>query len=349
MPDKNSLIQLIEEKLGIDYKGFIETIDNPAEYIGHRFLPVENTFDYNWFFDIFDNTTAMAKVMARAESETPIVGSAALKQVQGSIQGFGQKNKVDKNILNTIYNTSNEDLRSKKLKEILSAAGRHVRAAQMRREWLIWQPFTTGLVTIQEGEVKMIVDEKVPNGNKYDVGALTGDAWNGANPKPFSDYEMICDAYYLLNNFMPTHCIMRRAQVNQMLRSAEVKGLFTNNVTPSRVTLSVLNEYLNEQGLPQIEIYDAFARLEDVTGRPTSKQYFIPDGRICFLREAEQGLEDRIGNMLMGPVEENNFKPGIYVDMYEEKDPHLFWHYMKAEMWPAIFNPEQIAYAQVTS
>jgi len=33
--------------------------------------------------------------------------------------------------------------------------------------------------------------------------------------------------------------------------------------------------------------------------------------------------------------------------MYEELDPMRYWHFMKAEMWPAVYNPEYILFMDV--
>ena len=43
---KSTLIETIENEFGIDYIGFLQEIDEPANYMGSRFLPAKNAVSY---------------------------------------------------------------------------------------------------------------------------------------------------------------------------------------------------------------------------------------------------------------------------------------------------------------
>ena len=344
---KSALVEAIEKEFGIDYLGFLEEIDEPSSYIGNRFLPTKNEYDYDWVYHIFDNTVAMAKLVARGDGEAPIIGGPAVKKVAGSVAPFGQKFEVNKAILNKIFNPRNDNELKANLRQILDESARNVRAAQARREWLRFQVLARGGITINDSEGKemIAVDFGVPAGHKIDSSALTGDPWNGSVPKPLSDLIEACETYYSTNDEMPDVILMRRAQVKQIIGSGEVAGEFSDNAT--RIPLSVVNDYLVELGYPEIEVYDEFVRTEDSSGRPTISEYLIPAGRILFIkRAAGQEIEDT-GRLVMGPVAENNFRPGIFTAIYEESDPKKYWHFMKTEMWPAVYNPEYILFMDV--
>lgn len=345
---KNQLIETIEDEFGINYAGFIKEIDSPEEYIGSNFLPLTNEFDYDWVYHIFDNTTAMAKLITRGDGEAPIVGGPAVKKVAGSVAPFGQKFEVNKNVLNKIFNPRNDNELKSNLRQILDESARNVRAAQARREWLIWQVLAKGAIefTDSDSNTELNIDFGVPTAHKLGTGDLEGDAWNGVDPLPLSDILMLCETYYDTNDEMPDGIYMRRAQLRQITGSSEVAGEFSDNVT--RISLSQINDYLVELGYPQIYSFDGYVRTEDAdTGRAGSKYYLIPAGRVVLVKNATgQSVED-VGRLIMGPVGENNFQPGIFTTIYEETDPLKYWHFMKTEMWPAVYNPEYILYCDV--
>src|SRR6056297_4256144 len=163
--NKNQLIDTIETKLGIDYLGFLEEIGDPEEYIGSRYLPAKNEHDYDWVYHIFDNTVAMAKMMARGDAETPIVGGPAVKKVAGSVAPFGQKFEVNKSILNKIFNPRNDNELKSNLRRILDESARNVRAAQARREWLRFQVLAKGSITFndEDDNEMLAIDFGVPS------------------------------------------------------------------------------------------------------------------------------------------------------------------------------------------
>lgn len=346
--NKNTLIEFVEDTFGIDYLGFIEEIDEPQNYLGNSFLPTKNEYDYDWVYHIFDNTVAMAKIMARGDSEAPIIGGPAVKKVAGSVAPFGQKFEVNKAILNKIFNPRNDSELKANLRQILDESARNVRSAQARREWLRWQVLTAGAITIQDKDDNDIisVDFGVPASHKWDNTDLGGDEWDDTTPKPLSDLIGMCEAYYDTNDEMPTDIIMRRAQLKQVIGSAEVAGEFSDNAT--RVSLSMVNDYLASLGYPEISTYDEYVYTEDAdTGRPGTSSYLIPEGIVVLAKRAEgQEIKDT-GRLVMGPVSENNFQPGIFTTIYEQTDPLKYFHFMKSEMWPAVYNPDYIFYADV--
>lgn len=346
---KNKIVETIENEFGIDYTGFLQEIDEPETYIGSRFMPVVEEYDYDWVYHIFDNTTAMAKLVSRADGEAPIVGGPAVKKVAGSVVPFGQKFEVNKSLLNKIFNPRNDNELKSNLRQILDESARNVRSAQARREWLRWQVLAKGSITINNADSDEVlsIDFGVPADHKIASGDLEGDAWDGSTPKPLSDIIAACDTYYTTNNVMPSNILMRRAQVKQLTSSGEVAGEFSDNAT--RISLNMVNDYLASLGYPEISTYDVYVKNEDSDGRPTISEYLIPAGKVVLVQEATgQQVEDP-GRLVMGPVAENSFNPGIFTTIYEENDPKKYWHFMKTEMWPAVYNPEKILFMEVTS
>lgn len=341
--DKNKLVDRIEDHLGIEFLGFIEEVDDPTTYIGNRFLPIRDIYDYDWKESIVDNTVAAAKIMARGDAEAPIVGGPALKEAVGSVIGWGQKFQVNKKVLHKIFNPRNDNELKQNLRRILDESARNVRAAQARREWLRWQFLANGEIEISSIGLK--VDMGVPSDLKFDASSDEVEArWSAdSTAKPIDDIVDVAEEYYSENDEMPDKVVMRRAELIKLLQADDTKD------TKGLHSLAEVNEYLEGLGMdyPTIETYDEFVRLEDNKGRPTTKDYLIPDNRVVFLKEATGQETLDIGRLMMGPVAENNFQPGIYTTIYEETDPLKYWHFMAAEMWPAQFNPTLIAWIDV--
>lgn len=357
--DKNQLIELVEKTFGIDFVGFTAEIDDPTKYIGSRFLPNKDIYDYDWKETLIDNTVAMAKPLARGEAEAPLIGGPALKEAMGSIIGWGQKFQVNKKVLNKIFNPRNDSELKAMLRRILDEAARNVRAAQQRREWLRWGYLAKDEIIVTEIGLKVALG--IPKGNKYTVGSSAvagfsvkprGQAivsWDtAASAKPIDDIVNLCEEYYTINNEMPDAVIMRRSQLLQLLNTVDTKD---DDSGKGLKSLADVNNYLASLGMsyPQIETYDEFVRLEDKNGRPTLTEDLIPERRIVLLKEASSSETEDIGRLMMGPVAENNFQPGIYTTIYEETDPLKYWHFMATEMWPGQYHPEKVMFADVVS
>jgi len=346
---KNQLIKEIEDRLGIDYKGFLEEIDD-ANFIGQRFLPVENVYDYDWVADIFDNTHAVAKMKARGDAEAPIIGGPAVKKVSGSIVPFGQKFQVNKSVLNKIFNPRNDNELKSNLRRILDESARNVRAAIARREWLTWRFLADGVIKISEGDIELEVDMGIPEANKlaHATASEIAQAWDHESAEPIEDLIRLCERYFTINDQMPDTILMRRSTLLKLLNATDTKH---DDDGKGLKSLAEVNAYLGRLGMnyPSISTYDEFVRFEDSMGRPTTIYHLIPQDRVVFLKNAGGGsaLDLDIGRFLMGPVAENGFQPGVFVDIMEETDPAKYWHYMSCEMWPAGYNPEYIMYADV--
>ena len=343
--DKNKLIEVIEDGLGIELLDFLIEVDDPTTYIGPRFLPNRDIFDYDWKESVIDNSVALAKPLARGDAEAPLISGPATREAIGSVIGWGQKFQVNKKVLNKIFNPRNDNELKASLRQVLDESARNIRAAQMRREWLRWQFLAKGEIAIPE--INLTIDMGVPGDNKIShTSALVTEEWDTtASATPIDDIVRMCEEYYTVNDEMPSAIVMRRAQVMQLLAADDTKdekGLHS---------LAEVNAYLAGLGMgyPQIETYDEFVRLEDAQGRPTTKEYLIPAKRICLLKEATAAEMADIGRLMMGPVAENNFTPGVYATIYEETDPMKYWHFMATEMWPAQFNPGKVFFCDVVS
>lgn len=155
-----------------------------------------------------------------------------------------------------------------------------VLGAHTRFNYMVFQGMSTGKIVIDannnpDGGVLYTLDLRVPTANKkyagYDNGVSA--AWTDPTATPLTDLKDWVE--YCEDNFLPTD-IMRMTKSLYRTFSThpnvikDVRAYFANtNLTGGEVAMSQLRAYMNELGIPPIEIVDSKSGVE-IDGQVTA-------------------------------------------------------------------------------
>lgn len=230
---------------------------------------------------------------------------------------------------------------------LLSDVERQVRKLAARVELARGELLATGKLVLNENKLKSTVDFGRDPGNAVNVGT----AWsNLASATVLTDLDTAVQDYSDKNGQAPGAILTSRKYRGYMRRNAEIRGLLaTGNQTPSVVSVSALDDFLDSEDLPPVITYDAKYTVEGVTKR------VIPENLAILLPPpGDPGNPDGtdLGATMWGTTAyalQPEFaltgnEPGMVAGSYFENDPPSLWTLVAAIVLPGLANPN-LSYA----
>ncbi|WCK53843.1 major capsid protein [Aneurinibacillus sp. Ricciae_BoGa-3] len=217
---------------------------------------------------------------------------------------------------------------------------------ETRLEWLTWQAVINGTLNIDDNGVQYAVDYKIPDSNKKDISAVTGQKWSDTkNSDPIADIN----DWILL--YRGTGAKPRKAYFN-----ASVAKLLSTNAN-FRELLKRYNVQLTglsnvAEGLKilipnlEFEMYD-----EGYLDESKNFQLFIPDNQFIIIGDYPgEKMMDFVSTITLHNGGVGNPQPGKFALIEDksqaEKNPHLD---LTVGIYglPRMFHPNWIVTAKV--
>lgn len=319
---------------------FTETIQEvPVDenYIGGRFLPRTETYDLSWNETVLERQADMADIVDSG-AELPLTDRDPVRRVSGEIADIGQSYIVTKKELKALM-SSNDGERRIAEAQLLQKARRVRGNIDARIEWMTWQALGKGQLIYNKNGVLLSVDFGVPDSNKKTAATK----WDDTDPDIIGNYESWVQDYVDLNGVIPDVFVTSLKAIRTVLKDTAVVEAVTGNTTSQRITLPMLNEWLQGLELPPMEAFDAKVTYRDVqNGGTRVTQRLLPEYRGVFLVEG-----GKIGNQLIGPTVENNMEPGIFAHTFTMQRPKREVVEVVAASFPRIDYPDLIMYADI--
>ncbi|MBC2189200.1 major capsid protein [Listeria booriae] len=306
---------------------------------GDRFLPNENTFSTNFAYDIVKQTRHLAAMIGYG-AEPPVMDRDAVASKMGELAKFGIKYIVTEEELLALNQSRSDSEHSELVDKLQTKAIDISTAINERIEIMKLQALAQGKIEYNKNNVKVAFDYQVPSDHKI---ALTGtNAWTDTSADALGDL-IAWAAKYEETNGRSADLIAMPREVFAMLTKNEsiIAEARPNNAVAKRVSQEEVNAVLSGYSLPPIEIIkNRKATVRNMyTGEDEVIEYF-PQNRVVFLAEG-------VGNFLFGPTVENDFKPGVFVDAYDDKEPIRSILRGVAAGFPIIEDPKLILFADV--
>lgn len=317
----------------------INEVPVPTNYIGSRFLPIDNTYDIDFHETVLTRQADMADIVDRG-AELPLTDGDPMRRVSGEITDIGQSHIVTKKELAALSDKGNDGKRKIAEKQLLNKAARIKNNIDARIEWLRWQALGTGQLAYNKGGIILGVDFGVPAGNK--VAPLT--KWDQAAATILADYQKWVLDYVTLNGEAPDVFVTSLTTIYTVLSNAAViAAIKGDNATKTLLTMDELNNFLRGRKLPPMEAFDATVQYRDVdNGGVRVSQRLLSEKVGVFLKEG-----GAIGSQLLGPTVENNMEPGIFGRTFQLERPYRQVIETVAASFPKVLEPNLIKIATI--
>lgn len=317
-----------------------ETVQTKEPTVADQFLPDEDTQSTEFAYDILKKSKYIA-AMIGVGSEPPVVDRNAVASMHGELAKLGLKDVITEEEL-LVMNDARSDGEKQAMTDQLYLKGFDlVDAIQRRVDVTKMEVLTKGTFNYDQNGVKVNVDFLIPDENKITL--PEEDDWSNPERDVIGDLMEWIRAFEDANGGVTPGVILMPQEIHRLLFTnqtivTEARGA---NSGTNRVTLDQLNDVFERYNLPPIEVIkERKVTVKNVyTGENEVIEYF-PANRIVMLSEG-------IGSYLYGPTLENDFEPGISLELTEKRSPNQVILQAVAAGFPKVERPERIFHADV--
>lgn len=316
-------------------EAYVEQLDTT---VADKFMPNADTFSTDFAYDVIKSSENIAPMIAFG-AEPPVMDRDAVGKQIGSLTKFGIKYIATEEELLQLNNSRTDaehtELISRLQKKAVDVAESIQKAIQMFK----YQALSTGQLNYDKNGVKVALDYGIPESNKV---ALTGTAkWGASAAKPLENLIAWTESYEKVNGKSPDAILMSREAYSKLAQDAAIIAHVTTATGVSRISNAQLDSVLNDFDIAPITVIKnrKVANKDIYTGTIEEIEVF-PENRVVLVSEGA-------AEFLLGPTVENDFKPGIYVDSYDNKEPIQSVLRGVAAGIPTIKQPSALFYADV--
>lgn len=310
----------------------IREVPVTTNFIGSRFLPIENTYDIDFNESVLTRQADMADIVDSG-AELPLTDRDPMRRVHGEITDMGQSYIVTKKELAAMMDKGNKGKRELAVKQLMGKAAQVKSNIDARIEWLRWQALGSGKVQYNKGGIILGSDFGVPEDNFKTAGVK----WNTASATIIADYEAWVQYYIDLNNEAPDTFVTSIEAIRSVLNNVDVRKAITG-YSEKFLTLPELNSFLSGRQMPTMESFDASVTYRDVSnGGARTTQRLLSNKKGVFLKSG-----GAIGVQLLGPTYENDMNPGIFARTFTMERPIREVVEVVAASFPKIQYPDLI-------
>lgn len=290
------------------------TVEQAESTFADRYLPTVPTFKRTFAYDIVKTNKFIAAYIGFG-SEPPLMDRNAIASKMGEIAYFGLKDVVTYEELQAIHEARNNDERDATIDAITLKNADLV-------EGLMRLMYVAKMETLFKGFHSYITGEKnkitfhfgMPDTNK--VALLPDNDFSSPDFDIIGWLEAQSLAYSKANNGQ---------KPREMVTSREVRGLMQKNAGiiaeagkvagSQRASVAELNAVLGDYDIPPLTVIDErFVTVKELGTNEVKDIELVPVNRITF-------LADGIGEYLLGPTLENNFRPGLFLENKDKDEP----------------------------
>lgn len=213
-----------------------------------------------------------------------------------------------------------------------------------RDEWLRINAIL-GEITIDNNGVKATVDFGVPADQKNQVPSIL---WSVLDNDPILNVQTWQKTVKDRTGVKPTRLLISERIAITLARNAlwAINYLGQDMKYHGMKMEDALSMVKAECGLDEIIIYDAFYSTRNLPTQALAYTRFLADDRIVLLPPRMIG-RDKFAEMISTPHPSNGWEPGYYAWEKETENPWGLELGAGKKMWPVIYHPELIFWADV--
>lgn len=294
-------------------RGLVDaTVQDAPVTLADRFMPTVPTYDRNFAYNIVKNNEFLAAYIGYG-AEPPVVDRNEIASKMGEIAYFGLKDIATYEELQSINEFRNDAEQQAAIDRVTVKGINLIKGLQNLIYVAKMEALTKGKHTYNKNNVKAGFEFGIPAENKV---ALT--VGNDLDTADFDAIGMLMehvDKYVAENGKIPDVMWMSRELNAKFLRNANIITEAGRPVGSTRVSQEELNSVLDQFELPPIQVIgNRFVQYKDMYTDNVIKREVMPVNRIVMLSE-------NAGEYLLGPTLENGFRPGLFLEAYDKKEP----------------------------
>lgn len=300
-----------------------------------RFLPNQTINDLDYRFTAGGEGLVEAATFRNYDTPSPFGSRPGKQRVSGQLPPISRQIALGEYERLRARNAGDAEVRN----TIEGDAVRMARAIAARMELARGEALVNGTLTLDENGVVATVDFGRDAGNTVTAGTVWTDT---TNADVLTDLVTWVDAYVAINGSRPGVIVTSTARLRNMQRNAEIINAIAGSAAGrTRVNVSELNELLESENLPRVEVNDQQVRVNGVDTR------VIAEDKVLLL--PNPGTEDGsdLGATLWGTTAESlepeyglaGEEAGIVAGNYKSENPIRIFTNAAGIGLPVLANP----------
>jgi hypothetical protein len=255
------------------------------------------------------------------DTKTQLASREAIEKGVASLALIKRQIKIAEKEIIKIQNPRTDAELAFVLSQIYNDAEKMTDSVKVRVEAMRMELLSSGKIAINENNIKVTIDYKVPAANQKPF------TWKApATDTPLDDLETLASAIETTSGYRPTRALTSRKIAKTICSAASVRSAIYGVNSDKIVTLAALNELLVQLELPQIVVYEGKYKKEGAKGFDTLR--YFPENKIAMfgdetLGETIYGLTaEEVKLIGDGKMEEASMLDNkIFVGTYTSIDP----------------------------
>ncbi|NMF04568.1 major capsid protein [Clostridium beijerinckii] len=255
------------------------------------------------------------------DTKTQIASREAIEKGVASLALIKRQIKLtEKEIIKVQSPRSNAELNFV-LSQLYNDAEKMTDSVKVRVESMRMELLSSGKIAINENNIKVTIDYKVPSDNQKTFTWKTP-----STDTPLDDLTTLADTVETTSGYRPTRALTSRKIVKTICNCDSVRKAIYGVNSDKIVTLAALNELLVQLDLPQFLVYEGKYKKEGAKGFTTNR--YFPENKIAMfgddtLGETIYGLTaEEVKLIGDGKMEEASMLDNkIFVGTYTSIDP----------------------------
>lgn len=289
--------------------------------LGDTLFPARKIQDIKFDMITGANGLPVSASIHAFDTETELASREVLQKGAAELALIKRKIAIGEREIIAINNPRMDSEQKALVMGLFKDGDKMVESVQTRIEAMRMELLSSGKIAINENEVAITLDYKVPAGNKKSFN------WSDASTaKPLEDIKTLADAVEDASGTKPTRILTSSKVLNKILACESVKKAIFGVNFDKIATRKDLNSLLESMELPQVAVYNAKYKVQGSNGKYTTKRYF-PENILSMF--AENALGETIYGLtaeeieLLGSnkMEEAKMVGNIFVGVEKEGDP----------------------------
>ena len=289
--------------------------------LGDTLFPARKIQDIKFDMITGANGLPVSASVHAFDTETELASREVLQKGAAELALIKRKIAIGEREIIAINNPRMDSEQKALVMELFKDGDKMVNSVQTRIEAMRMELLSSGEININENNVAVKLDYKVPSSNKK--------RFNWSDPKtanPLEDIKTLADAVEDASGTKPTRILTSSKVLNKILACESVKKAIFGVNFDKIATRKDLNSLLESMELPQVAVYNAKYKVQNANGKYTTKRYF-PENILSMF--AENALGETIFGLtaeeieLLGSnkMEEAKMVGNIFVGVEKEGDP----------------------------
>ena len=289
--------------------------------LGDTLFPARKIQDIKFDMITGANGLPVSASIHAFDTETELASREVLQKGAAELALIKRKIAIGEREIIAINNPRMDSEQKALVMELFKDGDKMVESVQTRIEAMRMELLSSGEININENNVAVKLDYKVPSSNKK--------RFNWSDPKtanPLEDIKTLADAVEDASGTKPTRILTSSKVLNKILACESVKKAIFGVNFDKIATRKDLNSLLESMELPQVAVYNAKYKVQNANGKYTTKRYF-PENILSMF--AENALGETIYGLtaeeieLLGSnkMEEAKMVGNIFVGVEKEGDP----------------------------